>query len=135
MTLQEADELIHKEASQSNAAAEYVRAVAGAGYVKSLGLQPTGNYGDFMMQQQEGQSSKFNFREGEDGAILDMNGNNGFESDNNIGRQAARTNNSVSPRAQEKQGFAIGGEEMSGREHSFLSELAAAVYVCRVSPL
>ncbi|KAL3701167.1 hypothetical protein R1sor_019189 [Riccia sorocarpa] len=41
MTLQEADKLIRDRASQSSAAADYVKAVAGPAYVKSLGLTTT----------------------------------------------------------------------------------------------
>lgn len=106
MTLPEADQLIRKRAEQSEIAAKYVQAVAGT---TSNHLEYSGVNGrDTSFQQDFGARKAF-------GATF-HNGV-GFDSGNGLGTGG--------------QGFAIGGEERLGRLNAYLSELAAAVFVCR----
>lgn len=106
MTLPEADQLIRKRAEQSEIAAKYVQAVAGT---TSNHLEYSGVNGrDTSFQQDFGARKAF-------GATF-HNGV-GFDSGNGLGAGG--------------QGFAIGGEERLGRLNAYLSELAAAVFVCR----
>ncbi|CAH8326102.1 unnamed protein product [Eruca vesicaria subsp. sativa] len=105
LTLQEADMLVRKRAQQSDIAANYVKAV-----------------GDGSVDYQEPSkvTSNGNGRE-----ALWGNGNHtpifqngvGFDSGNGLGSG--------------EQGFAIGGEERLSRQNGYLSELAAAAFVCR----
>lgn len=111
MTLQEADQLIRKRARQSYTAADYVKAVAGPGYVKSLGLEIKG--------MDSASSHEEECKVSEDGMeYLDSY----ISADCYKQSQATET----------RQGFAIGGHERLTRTHAYLSELTAAVYVCRV---
>lgn len=106
MTLQDADLLIRKRAKQSEVAANYVKAV-----------------------DEEGSSADF----------LDLYGTNNTPVNGKSSRESYRTTfqngvgfdngNGIWPGGQ---GFAIGGEERLSRLNGYLSELAAAVYVCRV---
>lgn len=106
MTLPEADQLIRKRAVQSEIAAKYVQAVADT---TSNHLEYSGVNGrDTSVQQDFGARKGF-------GATF-HNGV-GFDGGNGIGAAG--------------QGFAIGGEERLGRLNGYLSELAAAVFVCR----
>lgn len=122
MTLQEADQLIRKRARQSYSAADYVKAVAGPGYVKSLGLETKGN-GSL---REEYDSSICEVTEEENGVM--MTGNEHLDS--YISGDCYKLDMSQS---EGRQGFAIGGHERLIRTHAYLSELTAAVYVCRVS--
>ncbi|KAJ6806896.1 putative amino-acid acetyltransferase NAGS2, chloroplastic [Iris pallida] len=106
MTLQDADLLIRKRAKQSEIAANYVKAVGEEdiscpGYIGSYGTSKT-------LWNGNGSGKSFNatFQNG-----VGFDNGNGLWSD--------------------EQGFAIGGEERLSRLNGYLSELAAAVYVCR----
>ncbi|KAJ0240828.1 amino-acid acetyltransferase NAGS2 [Hirschfeldia incana] len=101
LTLQEADMLVRKRAQQSDIAANYVKAVG------------------------DGSMDKVTYPGNERGAFWG-NGNHhtpvfqngvGFDNGNGLGSG--------------EQGFAIGGEERLSRENGYLSELAAAAFVCR----
>ncbi|KAL4181784.1 hypothetical protein AMTRI_Chr12g272780 [Amborella trichopoda] len=106
MTLQDADLLIRKRAEQSEIAANYVEAVGeediiSPGYVNHGGSNHVLAYGN--------------------GCIKKANPTfqNGVGFDNGNGIWAS------------EQGFAIGGEERLSRLNGYLSELAAAAFVCR----
>ncbi|CAN6450131.1 unnamed protein product [Victoria cruziana] len=106
LTLQDADMLIRKRAEQSEIAANYVKAVG-----------------------EEDVASSRSIATHEDGHSLE-NGNG------SIGRYNATFQNGVGFDNGEgiwtgEQGFAIGGEDRLGRINCYLSELAAAAYVCR----
>uniref|UniRef100_A0A0D6QUX1 amino-acid N-acetyltransferase n=1 Tax=Araucaria cunninghamii TaxID=56994 RepID=A0A0D6QUX1_ARACU len=105
MTLCEADQLIRKRAAQSEIAANYVQAVADSdkSYVGYSGSN--GVNGTF---QKDLGTSK----------VLDATFQNGVGFGNGNGLGAGL-------------GFAIGGEERLSRLTGYLSELAAAVFVCR----
>lgn len=100
LTLGQADQLIRNLASKSNAAADYVKAVAGSAYFKSLGIE-TGKNG----------------REARN------------RSTNEHGASVLGSDQALESRGR---GFAIGGKERLSRTYGYLSELTAAVYVCRV---
>ncbi|RWR82920.1 putative amino-acid acetyltransferase NAGS1, chloroplastic [Cinnamomum micranthum f. kanehirae] len=106
MTLQDADLLIRKRAKQSEIAANYVDAVGEEDIVYPGYLDSNGTNNPF--QNGEGFSENYNvtFR-------------NGVGFDNGNGMWSG------------KQGFAIGGEERLSRLNGYLSELAAAAFVCR----
>lgn len=110
MTLQDADLLIRKRAKQSEIAANYVKAVDEEDIVCPGYLDSNGTSNPF--QNGRGFSEKYNpiFR-------------NGVGFDNGNGMWSG------------EQGFAIGGEERLSRQNGYLSELAAAAFVCRVSSL
>lgn len=106
MTLHEADQLIRKRAERSEIAAKYVQAVAGT---DSNHLEYSGVNGrDTSLRQDFGANKRFGptFQNGV-----------GFDGGNGLGVGG--------------QGFAIGGEERLSRLNGYLSELAAAVFVCR----
>ncbi|CAM6088383.1 unnamed protein product [Calypogeia fissa] len=116
MTLNEADKLIRKRASQSYTAADYVKAVAGPAYVQSLGI-PTGKTnGCATNGATNGKSVPSNGRS-LDGATKDR--------ENSSEKVSGMTQHTGGA------GFAIGGEERLSRAYGYLSELTAAVYVCR----
>lgn len=123
MTLQEAEKLIRKRAKQSYTAADYVKAVAGPGYVKSLGLETKGN--DAVYDASDSSSLETN------GLVTGHEYLDSYISDSiyNLDSSGAQTEGSAT-----RQGFAIGGHERLNRTQAHLSELTAAVYVCRVSP-
>ncbi|KAJ4963884.1 hypothetical protein NE237_023823 [Protea cynaroides] len=107
MTLQDADMLIRKRAKQSEIAANYVKAVGEediscSGYHDSSGTR---------LPSQNGMSFNKN-----NNATF----HNGVGFDNGNGLWSGG-----------EQGFAIGGEERLSRENGFLSEIAAAAFVCR----
>jgi hypothetical protein len=124
MTLNEADQLIRKRARQSYTAADYVKAVAGPGYVKSLGLVTQGNG---------------SLRDGSDCSTFEvtMEATEHERLDSYISDDVYKLEGSSNGQAESgstaRQGFAIGGHERLIRTHAYLSELTAAVYVCRVS--
>lgn len=106
LTLQDADFLIRKRAEQSEIAASYVKAVGEedivcAGYIDSNG---TGNPSQNGMRFSGSYNATFQ---------------NGVGFDNGNGMWSG------------EQGFAVGGEERSSRLSGYLSELAAAAFVCR----
>ena len=109
MTLQEADILIRKRAKQSEIAANYVKAVGeedftSPGHKDSNGAVPSPQNGKFSSERH---NATFH---------------NGVGFDNGNGLWTG------------EQGFAIGGHERQSRLNGYLSELAAAAFVCRVSP-
>lgn len=107
MTLQDADLLIRKRAEQSEIAANYVKAVCEKDVVhRYLDSNGTSN----PSQNGKGFSETYN-----------VTFQNGVGFDNGNGMWSG------------KQGFAIGGEERLSRLNGYLSELAAAAFVCRVS--
>ena len=128
MTLNEADRLIRKRASQSYTAADYVKAVAGPGYVKSLGLDTKGN-GSL---RDESDSSTFEVTE-----VNNVTTTGHERLDSYISGDVYKLEGSYSGQTESnsttRQGFAIGGHERLIRTYAYLSELTAAVYVCRVS--
>lgn len=110
MPLQEADLLIRKRAEQSEIAANYVKAVDEDGF-SSLGYN---NSNGTAHPPQNGDSfSRFH----------NATFHNGVGFDNGNGLWSG------------EQGFAIGGQERLSRMNGYLSELAAAAFVCRVSTL
>ncbi|RWR77954.1 putative amino-acid acetyltransferase NAGS1, chloroplastic [Cinnamomum micranthum f. kanehirae] len=105
MTLQDADLLIRKRAEQSEIAANYVKAVCEKDVVHQyLDSNRTSN----PSQNGKGFSETYN-----------VTFQNGVGFDNGNGMWSG------------KQGFAIGGEERLSRLNGYLSELAAAAFVCR----
>lgn len=105
LTLQEADILIRERAKQSEIAASYVKAVG----EDDLGCL---EHSDSSSSQQNGNALK-----GKHNGIF-HNGV-GFDSGNGLWSG--------------EQGFAVGGHERQSRLNGYLSELAAAAFVCRVS--
>ncbi|KAM7507214.1 hypothetical protein LguiA_017667 [Lonicera macranthoides] len=107
LTLQDADMLVRKRAKQSEIAANYVKAVDQEdhpnwfGHSDSNGMVPSQN-GNYLRERYNA-----TFQNGV-----------GFDSGNGLW-------------ASEEQGFAIGGLERLGRLNGYLSELAAAAFVCR----
>lgn len=106
LTLQEADKLIRQRAKQSEIAASYVKAV------DEEDLSYLGN-DDYIAYPQNGNALR-----GKHGAMF----HNGVGFDNGNGLWSG------------EHGFAIGGQERLSRQNGYLSELAAAAFVCRVSP-
>jgi amino-acid N-acetyltransferase len=103
LTLEEADMLIRKRAKQSEIAAHYVKAV-----------------GD----------EDLTFLEHNDSIGILASSLNGKALS---GRHSATFQNGVGFDNGNGQGFAIGGEELQSRLNGYLSELAAAAFVCKVS--
>ncbi|GMY07312.1 probable amino-acid acetyltransferase NAGS1, chloroplastic isoform X2 [Fagus crenata] len=106
LTLQEADMLIRKQAKQSEIAANYVKAVGEKDLTSpehndSNGAVPFPQNGKFSSERH---NATFH---------------NGVGFDNGNGRWTS------------EQGFAIGGHERQSRLNGYLSELAAAAFVCR----
>lgn len=109
LPLQEADMLIRKRAEQSEIAANYVKAVGEDGF-NSVGYN---NFNGTVKSPPNGK------RVTEWHNATFHNGV-GFQNGNGLGTG--------------EQGFAIGGQERLSRMNGYLSELAAAAFVCRVSP-
>ncbi|POO00701.1 Acetylglutamate kinase argB [Trema orientale] len=103
LTLQEADKLIRQRAKQSEIAASYVKAVD-EDDLSCLG------HNDSVASPQNGKALS-----GSHSAMF----HNGVGFDNGNGLWSG------------EQGFAIGGQERLSRLNGYLSELAAAAYVCR----
>lgn len=105
LTLEEADTLIRQRAKQSEIAASYVKAVAEENLHYLGHDNPTSGQhnGNFLKEKH---IPRFN---------------NGVGFDNGNGLWSG------------EQGFAIGGHERQSRLNGYLSELAAAAFVCRVS--
>ncbi|XP_043713957.1 probable amino-acid acetyltransferase NAGS2, chloroplastic isoform X2 [Telopea speciosissima] len=106
MTLQDADMLVRKRAKQSEIAANYVKAVRKEDISCSGHLDSSGT----SVHPQNGMSFSKN-----NNATF----HNGVGFDNGNGLWSG------------EQGFAIGGEERLSRLNGFLSEIAAAAFVCR----
>lgn len=110
LTLQEADSLIRQRVKQSEIAANYVKAVAEED-ITCFG------HGDSIGSVYSSQNGKtFSERR-----IATFNNGVGFDNGNGLWSS--------------EQGFAIGGQERLSRLNGYLSELAAAAFVCRVSPI
>jgi amino-acid N-acetyltransferase len=122
MTVDEADRLLRKRARQSYSADDYVKAVAGPGYVQGLGLETKGN-GSL---HDESDSSTFE-------ATKDITTMGHELLDSYISGGVYKLDGQAESGSTTQQGFAIGGHERLNRTHAYLSELTAAVYVCRVS--
>ncbi|XP_043710793.1 probable amino-acid acetyltransferase NAGS2, chloroplastic isoform X3 [Telopea speciosissima] len=105
MTLQDADMLIRNRAKQSEIAANYVKAVCEEDISRSGYIDSNG----MSLHHQNGSFSKKN----------NATFHNGVGFDNGNGLWSG------------EQGFAIGGEERLSRLNGYLSELAAAAFVCR----
>ena len=116
LTLQDADTLIRKRAKQSEIAANYVKAVDEEDLAsKAVGEEDLAYFGHgdsngALTSPQKGFSEMYNatFQNG-----VGFGNGNGLWSG--------------------EQGFAIGGQERLSRLNGYLSELAAAAFVCRVS--
>jgi amino-acid N-acetyltransferase len=104
MSIKEADMLIRKRAAQSDIAANYVKVVG------EEGINPLHN---------EACEPSLNDRVYANGFAASFQNGLGFNNGNGI--------------YSTEQGFAIGGEERLSRSNGYLSELAAAAYVCHVS--
>ncbi|XP_020702072.1 probable amino-acid acetyltransferase NAGS2, chloroplastic isoform X2 [Dendrobium catenatum] len=105
MTLQDADKLIRQRAKQSEIAANYVKVVSEENISCAGSLDSTRIYSTPLdVKDKTRYSAKF------------LNGV-GFDDGNGLWPM--------------EQGFAIGGEERVSRLNGYLSELAAAAYVCR----
>ncbi|CAN6176009.1 unnamed protein product [Urochloa humidicola] len=101
MSIEEADLLIRKRAKQSDIAANYVKVVD----EESINSLHKGDY-----------KSPLNARSHVNGYAASFQNGLGFNNGNGI--------------YSGEQGFAIGGEERLSRSNGYLSELAAAAYVC-----
>ncbi|XP_024369175.1 probable amino-acid acetyltransferase NAGS2, chloroplastic isoform X2 [Physcomitrium patens] len=127
MTLEEADKLIRKRARKSYTAADYVKAVAGPGYVKSLGLETKGN-GALL---EDADTSNFELTNEANGTNLTGDD----QIDSYVSDGIYKLDSSYMAQTQgystTRQGFAIGGHERMVGTHAYLSELTAAVFVCR----
>ncbi|MCE3050197.1 putative amino-acid acetyltransferase nags1, chloroplastic [Datura stramonium] len=104
LTLQDADMLVRKRAEQSETAANYVKAVSQEDF-NCLGHD--GSNGSMSSYNMNGFSQKYSVFQ------------NGVGFDNGNGLWSS------------EQGFAIGGQERLSRLNGYLSELAAAAFVCR----
>lgn len=131
LTLQDADLLIRNRAKQSEIAANYVEAVG------QEDLTCVGHNNDFdgMVLQQNGTG------------LIDTLDHNGFTGTTVPSQKGNSFSHRYTPTFQNgvgfdhgnglwssEQGFAIGGQERLSRLNGYLSELAAAAFVCRVSP-
>lgn len=105
LTLQDADMLIRERAKQSETAANYVKAV---GQEDLTALGHNGSHGISPSLNGNGFSHKYS-----------ATFQNGVGFDNGNGLWSS------------EQGFAIGGQERLSRLNGYLSELAAAAFVCR----
>ncbi|KAL1190420.1 putative amino-acid acetyltransferase NAGS2 [Cardamine amara subsp. amara] len=112
LTLQEADMLVRKRAQQSDIAANYVKAVGDGSIAYS---EPPININGKITSPQNGRPAFWGNRNGNQTPIFQ----NGVGFDNGNGLWSG------------EQGFAIGGEERLSRLNGYLSELAAAAFVCR----
>ncbi|ESR39344.1 putative amino-acid acetyltransferase NAGS2 [Citrus sinensis] len=106
LTLQEADSLIRQRVKQSEIAANYVKAVAEEditcfGHSDSIGSVYSSQNGKTFSERR----------------IATFNNGVGFDNGNGLWSS--------------EQGFAIGGQERLSRLNGYLSELAAAAFVCR----
>ncbi|CAA7387833.1 unnamed protein product [Spirodela intermedia] len=103
LTLKDADLLLRKRVKQSDVAANYVKAV-GDDDVCHPGFHEPNESGNVTRNER-------------DISIVAFNNGVGFENGNGLWPG--------------EQGFAIGGKERMNRSNGYLSELAAAAYVCR----
>ncbi|KAF6134264.1 hypothetical protein GIB67_010063 [Kingdonia uniflora] len=106
MSLHDVDLLIRKRAEQSEIAANYVKAVGEDNVGCIEYINPNRATSSFQTKAGFNKSYNVTFQNGV-----------GFDSGNGLGSG--------------EQGFAIGGEEQLSRLNGYLSELAAAAFVCR----
>lgn len=104
LTLQDADMLVRKRAKQSETAANYVKAVAH----EDVACVVYDETSDMATTNGKAFSQAPTFQNGV-----------GFDNGNGLWSS--------------EQGFAIGGQERLSRLNGYLSEIAAAAFVCRVS--
>jgi amino-acid N-acetyltransferase len=107
MSIEEADMLIRTRAKQSETAANYVKVV---------GEEDVSYTVNFPIKEEEEQV--WNARDFVGDYTASFRNGVGFNNGNGLSGE---------------QGFAIGGEERLSRSNGYLSELAAAAYVCHVS--
>lgn len=105
LTLQDADMLVRKRAEQSETAANYVKAVSQE---------------DFNCLGHNGSNGSISYNMNGFSQQYSVTFQNGVGFDNGNGLWSS------------EQGFAIGGQERLSRLNGYLSELAAAAFVCRV---
>ncbi|KAJ4914118.1 hypothetical protein Rs2_08739 [Raphanus sativus] len=115
LTLQEADMLVRKRAQQSDIAANYVKAV-GDGSITYHNEPPNNNNNTNGKDTYPSHNGRPPFWGNGNHTRIFQNGV-GFENGNGLWSG--------------EQGFAIGGEERLSRLNGYLSELAAAAFVCR----
>lgn len=108
LTLQDADMLVRERAKQSETAANYVKAVC-QDELNSLGFKDSNGTASYVNGNGLNYKYTAKFQNGV-----------GFDNGNGIWSTT-------------EQGFAIGGQERLSRLNGYLSELAAAAFVCRVS--
>jgi amino-acid N-acetyltransferase len=107
MSIEEADVLIRTRAKQSEIAANYVKVV---------GEEDISHVHNLPVKQDI--ELHLSGRDHVNGHIASFRNGVGFNNGNGLSGE---------------QGFAIGGEERLSRSNGYLSELAAAAYVCNVS--
>ncbi|KAF5191340.1 Amino-acid acetyltransferase [Thalictrum thalictroides] len=107
LTLEDADLLIRKRAKQSEIAANYVKAVDEGDSGSPENLDSNGSHHSAQIAKYSSGDYNPTFQNGV-----------GFDNGNGLW-------------SREQGGFAIGGEERQSRSNSYLSELAAAAFVCR----
>lgn len=113
LTLQDADSLIRKRAKQSEIAANYVKAVG----EEALACFEHSDCNGALTSPESPETGKASSE------MYNATFQNGVGFDNGNGLWSG------------EQGFAIGGQERLSRLNGYLSELAAAAFVCRVSLL
>ena len=123
LTLQEADMLIRERAKQSEIAANYVKAVD-----EEDRTSPGRNDSNGAVPSQNGAVPSQN------GAVPSQNGKLSVERHNPTFHNGVGFDNGNGIWTGE-QGFPIGGHEHQSRLNGYLSELAAAAFVCKVSPV
>lgn len=120
LTLQDADTLIRKRAKQSEIAANYVKAVD----EEDLAYKAVGEEDLAYFEHSDSNGALTSPQNGKGSSeMYSATFQNGVGFDNGNGLWSG------------EQGFAIGGQERLSRLNGFLSELAAAAFVCRVSLL
>ncbi|KAJ9670465.1 hypothetical protein PVL29_026789 [Vitis rotundifolia] len=116
LTLQDADTLIRKRAKQSEIAANYVKAVG----EEDLAYKAVGEQDLAYFEHSDSNGALTSPQNGKGSSeMYSATFQNGVGFDNGNGLWSG------------EQGFAIGGQERLSRLNGFLSELAAAAFVCR----
>ena len=129
LAIEEADALIRKRAKQSEIAAHYVKAVGQEDFTSiehndSVRVIPSSQNGKSVngdsvsvaLSSRNGKPA-----DGRHNAAFNFQNGVGFDNGNGLWSR--------------EQGFAIGGHERQSRLNGYLSELAAATFVCKVSLL
>ncbi|KAI3722703.1 hypothetical protein L2E82_33745 [Cichorium intybus] len=110
LTLEDADMLIRRRAKQSEIAANYVKAIGEEDSNSNSNSNSNPFYGNSIPVPQNGMASSDKYTATFQNGVGFDNGNGLWSSE---------------------QGFAIGGQERLSRSNGYLSELAAAAFVCR----